>query len=119
MVELVEYALVVMASTLLVAGSAVVYSSFESYEQGLQLRGTFSDVAGVVETALQNGSATSTLSMPASVIGCEQGNLYVSVGPGSISQEIPARCEFVVSVGAGTHIVSFRTVSGQLALAVS
>jgi hypothetical protein len=119
MVELVEYALAVMASTLLIAGSVAVYGSFESYEQGLQLKGTFSDVTGIVESALQNGSASSTLSVPASVIGCERGSLYVSVGPGSISQDIPARCEFKVTVGAGNHVFSFKMMSGQLALTVS
>jgi hypothetical protein len=119
MVELTEYALAFMASTLLVTGSVVIYNSFTSYESGLQLRGALAAVAGVAESALQNGSARSMLPLPASTIGCERGTLYVSVGSGSISQGIDAGCDFRVTIGAGTHLVSFNVQSGQLDLAVS
>jgi hypothetical protein len=119
MVELVEYAIAVMASTFLVTGSVVVYNSFTSYEAGLQLRGAFSAVVDVVDGALVNGSASSTLPLPESTIGCEGNTLYVSVGSGAISQGIAAKCDFQARISAGTHLVSFRSASGQLDVLVS
>jgi hypothetical protein len=118
MVELVEYAVAFMASTLLVGGSVVVYNSFTSYEAGLQLRGTFSAVAGVAESALLNGSARSTVPLPETTIGCEGGTFYVSVGSGTISQTIAAGCDFQARVTAGTHLLSFSTSAGKLELEV-
>jgi uncharacterized membrane protein HdeD (DUF308 family) len=118
MVELVEYAVAFMASTLLVGGSVVIYNSFVSYTAGLQLRGTFSVVAGVAESALLNGSARLTVPLPESTIGCEAGTFYVSVGSDTVSQTIAAGCHFQVGVSAGTHLLSFSTTSGKLELAV-
>jgi len=118
MVELVEYAVAFMASTLLVGGSVVLYNSFTSYEVGLQLRGTLSAVAGVAQSALLNGNARSTVLLPESTIGCEQGTLSVSVGSGTISQAIAAGCDFQARVSAGTHLLTFNATSGTLELAV-
>jgi len=119
MAEIVEYVLAVMASTLLLTGSVFVYNSFASYESALQLRGAFSAVAQVVDGALVNGRATSALPLPESTIGCEESTFYVSVGAGAISQAIPAQCDFQARISAGTHLVSFTTVSGQLNITVS
>ena len=118
MVELIEYAVAFMVSTLLVGGSVVVYNSFISYEAGLQLRGTFSVVAGIAENALLNGSAKSTVILPESTIGCDGGTFYVSVGSGTISQTIVDGCDFQASVTPGAHLLSFSTSSGKLELAV-
>ena len=119
MVELLEYALTVMASALLMTGSVVVYNSFTSYEAGLQLRGTFSAVEDVAASAIANGSAASTLPLPASTIGCEGNTLYVSVGLATMSQGIAAECGFRTRIPDGTHLVSFRTTAGRLDLTVS
>jgi hypothetical protein len=119
MVELTEYALAVMVSTLIVAGSAVVYNTFTSYEAALQLRGAFSAVAGVANAALVNGSAASTLHLPESTVGCEGGTLYLSEGSETMSQSIAGGCDFTAKISAGTHLLSFRTASGQLGITVS
>jgi hypothetical protein len=118
MVELVEYAIAFMASMLLVGGSVAVYNSFTSYEAELQLKGTFSVIAGGVESALLNGNAKLTVPLPESTIGCDAGTFYVSVGSGTISQSIAAGCNFQTRVSAGTHLLSFTTTSGKLELAV-
>jgi len=118
MVELVEYAVAFMASTLLVGGSVIVYNSFTSYEVGLQLKGAFSAVAEVAESALLNGNAQSTVNLPESTIGCEQGTLYVSVGSGTISQYVPVWCHFQARVSAGPHLLSFNATSTTLEMAV-
>jgi hypothetical protein len=118
MVELLEYAVAFMASTLLVGGSVGVYYSFTSYEAGLQLRGAFSAVAGAAQSALLNGSASLTVPLPESTIGCEAGTFYISAGSGTVSQPIGAGCDFQAKVGAGTHTLSFTTSSGMLGLVV-
>ncbi|HYA55556.1 MAG TPA: hypothetical protein VED22_02040 [Nitrososphaerales archaeon] len=118
MVELVEYAVAFMVSALLVGGSVVLYNSFASYEAGLQLRGTFSVVAGVADSALLNGSAATTIPLPASTIGCEGGTFYVSEGSETISQTIGSGCNFLATVSAGTHVLSFSTTSGRLEMVV-
>jgi len=118
MVELIEYAIALMASALLVGGSVAVYNSFISYEAELQLRGTFSVVAGGADSALLNGSAKLTVPLPESTIGCEAGTFYVSVGSGTISQSIAAGCDFQTRVSAGTHLLTFSTSSGNLELVV-
>ena len=117
MVELIEYAVAFMASTLLIGGSVVIYDSFTSYEAGLQLRGTFSVVAGVAESALLNGSARSTVLLPESIIGCDGGTFYVRIGSETMSQTIPAGCDFQARISAGTHLLSFNSSSGELELA--
>jgi len=117
--ELIEYALAVMASMLVVAGSVVLYNSFASYESGLQLRETFSTVSGLVDRALQNGTERATLALPTSTIGCEEGTLYIRIGSEGISQSISAACNFQASVASGSYSVDFRTDSGRLELGVS
>jgi len=119
MAELVEYALAIMASTLLMTGSVFVYNSFTSYETELQLRGTFAAVVNVADAALVNGSAVSTLTLPEATVGCQGSTLHLGVGSGEISQGIPAKCDFQARISAGTHLVSFRATSGRLDLSVS
>lgn len=119
MVELLEYALAVMVSTLLVAGSVAVYESFTSYEEDLQLEGTLATVSGIAEAALSNGSARAAVSLPASTIGCEGNTLYVGIGAASMSQGIGVRCDFQVDVTAGVHVLSFTAKSGQLGVMVT
>jgi len=118
MAELVEYTIAIMVSMFLVGGSIAVYDSFTSYEAGLQLRGTFSAIAAVAESALGNGSARLAVPLPESTIGCEGGTFYVSDGSGTVSQSIPAGCDFQARISAGTHQLSFSSASGELELVV-
>lgn len=118
MVELLEYALVVMASTLLVAGSVVVYDGFTAFESGLSLRATFDGVSGLAAEAMANGSATATMTVPSSTIGCHGGTLDVAAGGSALEESIPLGCAFAVPVSAGVHTLEFRDVSSQLELSV-
>ena len=119
MVELLEYAVVVMVSTLFVAGSALVYGGFTSFESGLSLRTAFRGVSELALDAIANGSATRTMSTPASVIACQGGTLSMKVGGSALNETIPAGCAFVVSVPAGVHTLVFRDPSSGLELRVS
>ena len=118
MTELVEYALVVMASTLFVAGSVLVYGNFSSFESGLSLRATFEEVSALASRAVENGSAQATLSMPGSVISCEGGVLSVEVGASSENETLPVGCGFVRAVPVGVHTLLFTSGSSWLGLSV-
>lgn len=119
MTELVEYCLVVMASTLFVTGSIAVYNSFSTFESGLQLRATFAAISGLASQALQGGRANSTLVLPASTIGCDRGSLTVTIGSGSIAQRLPANCNFALNLSAGPHSLAFLSEHHELNISVS
>lgn len=118
MTELVEYTLVVMVSTLFVAGSVLVYGNFSSFESGLSLRASFGAVYALASRALGNGSAQATLSLPSSVISCHRGVLGVSVGSLSENGSFPMGCDFTYTVPGGVHTLLFRADASQLDLSV-
>ena len=119
MVEIVEYTLVVMVSTLFVAGSLLVYGGFTQFESGLSLHAAFGGVSGLVSKAIADGSAAATIPMPSSTLTCQGGTLCMRVGGSAINESIPLGCDFAVSVSACVHTLEFRDDSSQLELSVS
>jgi hypothetical protein len=119
MVEILEYALVVMVSMLFVAGSVLVYGGFASFESGLSLHASFDGVSGLVSEAIANGSATATMTFPSSAITCQRGMLSMNIGGSSLTESVPLGCAFEVSVTGGVHTLEFRDDSSQLELSVS
>ncbi len=118
MAETVEYALVVMASALFVAGSVATYGSFSTFESGVQFRAEFQAVSALASAALVNGSSRGTYALPASTISCESGVLSVAAGSMSRSLSIGSPCEFLVVTTQGSHTLSFSMQSSRLTLAV-
>lgn len=119
MAELVEYSLVVIASTLFVTGSVAVYGSFTSFESGLSLHAAFGLVAGLASRAAESGSANATVALPASTVACQAGVLSMTVGNASLEERLPLTCGFVVGVPAGVHVLTFTDDSSQLTLSVT
>ncbi|HUH82342.1 MAG TPA: hypothetical protein VLX33_00515 [Nitrososphaerales archaeon] len=119
MVELVEYALVVMVSTLFVGGSVLVYGEFTTFESGISLRAAFDGVSALASKAIVNGSATATLPVPSSTITCQGQTLSMTVGGSSLDEVLPLGCSFAVSVPAGVHTLKFCNDSSRLDLSVS
>lgn len=119
MAELLEYALVVMVSTLFVAGSVAVYGGFSSFESGLSLRAAFDQVAALASKAIANGTSAATVPFPSSTITCQGGSLGVSLGGSTLSESVPLGCSFAVSVHGGVHTLKFRDDSSRLELSVS
>jgi len=118
MAEVVEYSLVVLVSSLFVAGSVVVYNSFTSFESDLQLKATFAAVSNLASQAVVNGSAMERLSMPASTIACLGSSMTVSLGSQGLSQSLPVTCDFDLGVSSGVHTLMFRAVGARLNLSV-
>ena len=119
MTEIIEYALVVMVSTLFVTGSAVVYDSFAYFESNLQLRGTYATLSELAARAVDSGTASARLSLPPSTIGCERGSLTLDFGSRGLAASVPANCGFEVSVAGGEHELVFTSAHGTLSLQVS
>jgi hypothetical protein len=119
MAETVEYALVVMASALFVAGSVVTYGSFSSFESSLQFRAEFQEVSSLASAALVNGSSRASLSLPTSTIGCSSGVLSVVAGPMNMSLGIGFPCEFHLNVIQGSHVLVFSVEGARLTAGVS
>ncbi len=119
MAEIVEYSLVVLVSALFVSGSVVVYGSFTSFESDLQLRATYAAVSNLASQAAENGSATASLSMQGTTIGCSGDSLVVSVGSKGLAGSIPSSCDFVLDVPSGVHDLTFEALGKGLNLSVS
>jgi hypothetical protein len=107
MVELIEYALAVMASTLFVAGSVLVYGAYSSFESGLSLHAGFDAISGLALKAEGGGIARATMSLPSSTISCEHGALSFSVGSASQTVSLPVDFSFSMKVSAGLHTLIF------------
>jgi hypothetical protein len=119
MTEIVEYSLVVIVSTLFVAGSVLTYDSFSSFVSELQVRTEFASVTTLASQAMSNGSSRATLTLPSSVITCSGGSLTVSSGTAAEWGTLPVGCGFAVQVAAGAHVVRFTRSPSGLALSVS
>ena len=119
MTEVVEYSLVVMVSTLFVAGSVMTYDSFSSFESGLQFRADFAAVSDLVSQAVHRGSSSATISLPTSTFRCQDGSLTMTSGSSVDSLLVPEGCDFVLEVKGGSHVVDFIVQSSQLLLKVN
>ena len=119
MAESVEYALVVMASTLFVAGSVLTYTSFSTFEAGAQFSAEFHAVYALASAAVVNGSSRETLSLPASTIRCESKSLAVMSGSFNQSARVEFPCSFAVTVPQGLRTLSFSFGSAGMGLVVS
>ncbi len=118
MAELLEYSIAVMVSTLFVVASVTVYSSFTSFEAGLQLRAAFQSLSGLASQALEDGSAKATISVPGSTLTCVGGTLELSTGGSTMTQKLPVGCDFSVGVPAGTRTFAFSVADGLLHVSV-
>ena len=118
MAETVEYALVVLASTLFVAGSVATYASFSSFESGLQFKAEVQAVSSLVSVALVNGSSEATLSMAPSTLSCTSGILSLSSGSSNESLGVGLPCAFRVNLAPGPHALAFAVDSDRFTLSV-
>lgn len=118
MAELVEYTLVVMASTLFVAGSVLVYGGFSSFESGVSLHATFAAVSSLASKAMEDGTAKGVVTLPGATIACHGGLLSVKVGSSSQNEALPLSCDFEETFSGGAATLVFTDESSRLSLAV-
>lgn len=119
MAELVEYSMVVMVSTLFVAGSVLTYDSFSSFESGLQAKAAFASVSELASQALNEGESSGVVVLPRSTISCSGGTLTLDSGSFSVAQGVPCACSFDIEVTGGPHVVGFSKGPAGLSLSVT
>lgn len=119
MAEILEYCLVFLVSTLFVAGSVATYGSFSGFASGLQFRAASTSIARLANEAVSDGSATGSVSVPASTLRCEGGVLVISSGSMADQQGIRANCDFALEVAGGVHSFGFHFQGEELTLSVS
>lgn len=119
MVELIEYSLVVLVSTLFVAASVLSFGAFSSFEGGVNLRAEYTALSALAQEAVGGGSSRAVLSLPQSTVSCQAGVLTVASGSYSQRGGIGTHCSFSVAVQGGTHAVVFSEGPDGLTFSVA
>lgn len=118
MVELFEYTLVVLVSTLLVGSALATYDAFIGLESKVEGKAAFEALVELASRASSNGTSQSTLALPSGTIACNGGVLSFSSQGSSESESIPEGCSFSKKVSAGAHLTRFFLCSTGMCLSV-
>ncbi len=119
MAEILEYCLVVLVSSLFLAGSVATYGSYSAFVSEAQFRAASSTVSALAMEAQDNGSSRSAVALPPSTISCSGGVLEFASGSRVAVQDLSVPCSFRVSVAGGTHELAFSRNGSSLELEVS
>lgn len=118
MAEVLEYAFVLLASSLLLFFSAATYRSFSGTVSSAEFHASFASVVGTAANAVETGSSSLTLVLGRSTLSCHDGQLALASGSLSSTYQLPVTCDFSVSPPSGSVTLSF-TYDGSLSLRVS
>ncbi len=118
MVEVLEYSLVFLASSLLIGFSVIAVGSFSNYSLGVENRAALSSLNSVAMEAVEQGSSNLTVAVAAARVLCAGGNLTLSSPYYSGSVYLPVGCHFDFSDLEGRRAFSFVSGGGQLSLEV-
>jgi hypothetical protein len=113
LVEVLEYALVVVASSLLAFFSVGVYSGLASALGPASDEAAFASVVSLASAAVEHGSASATLTFSDAVIGCSAGVLTLSSGKYSQNSTLPTECSIPQIGLSGQRQLTF-SFSGTL-----
>jgi len=119
LVEITEYTLAVLVSTLLVGGSVATYTTFARLEYSSEADASLAALVGLANDAVANGHSSATLLLPTSTLTCSNGALTMLMGNNTVSSPIGGTCEFVASINGGVHTVSFDSQSSGLRFQVT
>ncbi len=119
MVEILEYSLVFLASSMLAGFSIVALSSYAGYLRHAEDQGAFSALSGAAADAAENGNSSLTLSLADASLSCSEGVFSLSSPSFSASVMLPVACDFEYAGLDGSYGFNFTVESGTLSLAVS
>ena len=119
MAEILEYCLVIMVSTLFVAGSVATYDAFSGSASALEFSLATSSISKLAADAIANGSATGAVAVPASTLRCEDGALSLTSGTLAGGVQLPAACDFTLAVQGGVRSFSFHYGGRMLTASVA
>lgn len=116
MAELVEYALVILASTLVVGFSVANYASYSSSIESSAQRATFSSYVTLALGAVERGESSASLTMENASLSCDSGTLAFSSPTLSGDARLPVECHFGYAGLTGTRRLTFVYSGGVLDL---
>jgi hypothetical protein len=116
LVELLEYALVVLASTSIIAFSAFSYSSYTSSVELAAQRANYSSYVTLAYVAVERGNSSASLTLVDTSLTCDAGRLGFSSAVLSDDSMLPVLCHFAYLNLAGSHELKFVYRNGFLAL---
>jgi uncharacterized protein (UPF0333 family) len=117
--QVIEYALVVLASTLFVGGSAATLMAYQSFEAKAQTGAAFSTLSTLAEQAAENGSSQAVLFLPDSTITCRGSIMDMTSSDVTATHDLPVSCDFSKQISEGVHRVEFLSQSSSLMLQVN
>lgn len=118
MAELLEYALVVLTSTLVVGFSVVSYSGYTSSVDSAARRAALSSYVALAFGAVEHGGSSASLALDDASLSCDSGTLTFRSGSLTGGAMLPADCHFSYPGVTGTHKLTFVYSSGVLSLEV-
>lgn len=118
MAELLEYALVVLTSTLVVGFSVVSYSGYASSVDSAARRAALSSYVALAFGAVEHGRSSASLTLEDASLSCDSGSLVFRSGALMGGATLPAGCHFSYPDVTGTHTLTFVYSSGVLGLEV-
>jgi hypothetical protein len=117
--EIIEYALVLLVSSLVVGFSFGAYSMYSGAITQSEAHAGFSSILTVAMESIDHGEATVTLPLVNVTLTCHHGVLVYASHSYSANATLPADCDFGVQDISGTHTLTFATSSGILSIQVA
>ena len=118
MAEILEYALVFLTTSLVIAFSFGIYSSYSGGLVEAQDRAGFSSLTTVALASIQHGDSSVTLSLGNVTLSCHGGQFSFESQSFSASTYLPAACDFAYAEVSGTHTFAFTSSQGSIELEV-
>jgi hypothetical protein len=116
--EVLEYALVFLASTLVVSFSVGFYASYSSVVATAEDRAVFSSLVTVAMSSIEHGGSSVTISLSDATVACHGGVLSFTTRSYSAKASLPADCSFLDANITGTHTLTFSTSAGSVGMEV-
>jgi hypothetical protein len=116
--EILEYALVFMASALVVVFSFGMYSTYSSAVAESEYRVGFSSLVSVAMASVEHGGSAITLHLDNVTLECQAGHFNFVSPTYSASASLPAECNFKETRISGTRTFIFSDVGGSIGLEV-
>jgi hypothetical protein len=118
MVEVLEYALVILASTMLAGFALAGASTYSGAVRAMEDRAALSGLSSAAMAAVEHGSAGVSLPLSNSTVGCSGGRLTLTSMYYSGSTLLPEGCGFRFSGLDGVKTFVFTSRGGEVGLEV-
>jgi hypothetical protein len=119
MAEVAEYALVLLASSLLVGGSIAVATRFGSSAAGAEDRAALGSLDSLASAAFDRGSASARIPVSGAMVECHGATLELSSKSYNGTAPVLLPCDFAYGPLGGVRTFNFTCRGGALELEVS